>query len=110
MIEELRPTWTRLAISLGAAVLVGGAGIVLYVQVVSFRQSDNPFLHVLAYVLCWPVVLLAMTRHDFSHTFDLARVLWPFGWTVLFGYYYILVSLVAVLRRAVVRVPRNLSG
>ena len=60
----LRPTGMKIAASLVAAIFIGGTGMILYVQYVSFRQSDNLFPVITAYVLCWPIVLVAMTKHD----------------------------------------------
>jgi hypothetical protein len=97
----------KIAASLVAAIFIGGTGMILYVQYVSFRQSDNLFPVITAYVLCWPIVLVAMTKHDFSHTYDLSLAIWPFGWLALSVYYYLLISLVGMLRRAF---PKPLGG
>ena len=102
----LKPTGIKIAVSLLAAIFIGGSGMILYAEYVSFRQSDNPFPVIVAYGLCWPIVLVAITQRDFSHAYDLSLVIWPFGWLALWVYYYLLISLVGVLRR----LPPKLSG
>jgi hypothetical protein len=96
----LRPTGMKIASSLVAAIFIGGTGMVLYAQYVSFGRSDNLFAVTVAYAMCWPIVLVAMTKRDFSHAYDLYLVLWPFGWLALSIYYYLLISLVGMLRQA----------
>jgi hypothetical protein len=107
ILAVLRPTSIKVVVSLLAATVLGGGGMILYTEYVSFAQPSGPIPVVIAYALCWPVVLIAMTKRGFSHAYDLSLVLWPFGWLALSIYYYMLVSVVDALGRAARNPPQS---
>ena len=85
----LRPTWIRVVGSFLSAIVFGGLGMWLYLTYVDFRHGseDGPLPAIAAYALCWPDLLLAN-----SHVGLWADCL------VLSLYYYLIISLIVVLR------------
>jgi hypothetical protein len=85
----LRPTWIRVMGSFLSAIVFGGFGTWLYLVYVGFRNTSEfgPLPAIVAYALCWPAVLLA----------NLHVGLW-FYLLVLSLYYYLIISLIVVLR------------
>jgi hypothetical protein len=85
----LRPTWTRVRGSFLSAIVFGGLGIWLYLAYAAFRHEgeDWSLPVIAAYALCWPDLLLA----------NLHVGLWA-DCLVLSLYYYLIISLIAVIR------------
>jgi len=63
------------------------------------NNIEGPLPTIIAYVLCWPVVLIGNMTYWPWGPGNLDRVFWPFGWLALSLYYYVIISLIAALWR-----------
>ena len=101
--DVLRPTWTKLGVSLLAAIILGGGGLFLYLVSTCFNGQDcaaySPVRIFAARLLSFPIFLMQQIFFgsvDNVTNFD--PIIWgKQGWLALWAYYYLLVSAVSVL-------------
>jgi hypothetical protein len=90
----------KLAVSLLATIAFGGLGIGLYLYFVSLHHAEGPTPTIIAYALCWPVILLGRMSNGPGPIDNFDLIVWhKFGWLALSLYYYLIVSLIVALRR-----------
>jgi hypothetical protein len=86
----------KVAASLVAAIFLGGVGMFLYLMC---QESDNLFPLIIAYVLCWPVVLIGRLTNGSWRIYNFDPIIGPrFGWLAMSLYYYLWASLISALR------------
>ncbi len=73
----------------------------LYLYFVSLTDSDYLFPVIVAYTLCWPVILIGKMTNGPWRINNFDPIVWhKFGWLALSIYYYLIVSLIVAVRNS----------
>lgn len=90
----VRPSWAKVLASCAAAIVLGGAGMFLYIFYVPLDATRPLVPRLTSYLLCWPVVVIGHLAYGPSPISNFDPILiGKFGWLALWIYYYILVSI-----------------